>query len=148
MLIKVQVNGLAIVLSSHGLHSPADCWPDKERDILLQGRQSVVIPIHRDLPLATGPYRFRGTARLQLVGERVSQPLHSLKRQPTQVMDPFFGVPMPVTPPAEVRACMATQLGQDVFLSRGGPLDNVTPAGSQITQEEINIAHRFCTTLE
>ena len=55
---------------------------------------------------------------------------------------------MPVTPPAEVRACMATQLGQDIFLSRGGPLDNVTPAGSEITQEEINIAHRFCTTLE
>ena len=63
-------------------------------------------------------------------------------------MDPFFGVPMPVPPPAEVRACMATQLGQDVFLSRGGPSGNVTPAGGEITQEELNIAHRFCTTLE
>ena len=55
---------------------------------------------------------------------------------------------MPATPPADVRACMATQLGQDVFLSRGGPLDNVTPPGGEISQEELNIAHRFCTTLE
>ena len=65
-----------------------------------------------------------------------------------KAMDPFFGVPMPATPPAEVRACMETQLGQDVFLSRGGPLDSVTPPEREISQEELNIAHRFCTTLE
>jgi hypothetical protein len=63
-------------------------------------------------------------------------------------MDPFFGVPMPVTPPAEVRDCMKMQLGQDIFLSRGGPLDNVSPTGSNLSQEEIAIAHRFCTTLQ
>jgi hypothetical protein len=40
------------------------------------------------------------------------------------------------------------QLGQDIFLSRGGPLDNVSPSGSNLSQEEIAIAHRFCTTLQ
>ena len=83
-----------------------------------------------------------------LVLETSSQWLDTLNIQVMKVMDPFFGVPMPTTPPAEVRACMAPQLGQDVFLSRGGPLDNVTPPGGEISQEELNIAHRFCTTLE
>ena len=55
---------------------------------------------------------------------------------------------MHVTPPAEVRDCMKMQLGQDIFLSRGGPLDNVSPTGSNLSQEEIAIAHRFCTTLQ
>ena len=101
------------------------------------------------MPFATaGPYRFNETNRLQTVSQQSGQPLDNLQEQSTRVMDPFFGVPMPVTPPAEVRACMATQLGQDVFLSRGGPSGNVTPAGGEITQEELNIAHRFCTTLE
>ena len=77
-----------------------------------------------------------------------SQWLDTLTIEVLMPMDPFFGVPMPTTPPAEVRACMATQLGQDVFLSLGGPLDNVTPPGREISQEELNIAHRFCTTLE
>ena len=63
-------------------------------------------------------------------------------------MDPFLGVPMPVTPPAEVRECMAMQLGQDISLSRGGPLDHVTSPNKAISQEEISIAHRFCTTLQ
>ena len=83
-----------------------------------------------------------------LVLETSSQWLDTLTIEVLMPMDPFFGVPMPTTPPAEVRACMATQLGQDVFLSRGGPLDNVTPPGREISQEELNIAHRFCTTLE
>ena len=101
------------------------------------------------MPLATaGPYRFNETNRLQSVAQQSGQPLDNLQEQSTRVMDPFFGVPMPVTPPAEVRACMATQLGQDVFLSRGWPSGNVTPARGEITQEELNIAHRFCTTLE
>ena len=63
-------------------------------------------------------------------------------------MDPFLGVPMPITPPAKVRECMATQLGQDIFLSRGGPMTSVTPSGHEISPEEIAIARRFCTTLE
>ena len=83
-----------------------------------------------------------------LVLETSSQWLDTLTIEVMKAMDPFFGVPMPATPPAEVRACMATQLGQDVFLSRGGPLDDVTPAGGEITQKELNIAHRFCTMLE
>ena len=83
-----------------------------------------------------------------LVLETSSRWLDTLKTKSMKAMDPFFGVPMPTTPPAEVRACMATQLGQDIFLRRGGPLDNVTPPGREISQEELNIAHRFCTTLE
>ena len=63
LLVEAQVNELAILLSSHGLNSPAHSWPDKKGDILLEGRQSVVIPIHRGLPLATGPYRFNAAKR-------------------------------------------------------------------------------------
>ena len=74
--------------------------------------------------------------------------MYTLEAQSRQAMDPFLGVPMPITPPAEVRECMATQLGQDIFLSRGGPMTSVTPSGHEISPEEIAVARRFCTTLE
>jgi len=61
LLIKAQINKRAVLLSGHGLHTPAYRWPHKKRDILLQGRHSIVIPFHRGLPLATRPYRFNAS---------------------------------------------------------------------------------------
>lgn len=37
-------------------------------------------------------------------------------------MAPFFGVPFTDTPPAELRSCMQTQLGIDIYLNNNGAL--------------------------
>ena len=150
LLIKAQVNALTVLLSSHGLHTSPHSWTHKKWHILLEGRQSFVMPIHHSHQWASEPYRFSKTNRFRPSPSRggKSLKLDTLKTRSQQAMDPFLGVPMPVTPPAEVRECMATQLGQDVFLGRGGPLNSVFPPGLEVSKEEINIAHRFCTTLE
>ena len=63
-------------------------------------------------------------------------------------MAPFLGVPMPATPPAEVRACLKTQLGLDAQLS-DGEFDRALARGNgQIIQQELDIAQRFCSTLQ
>ena len=63
-------------------------------------------------------------------------------------MAPFLGVPMPATPPAEVRACLKTQLGLDVQLSDGEFDRALAPGNGQISQQELDIAQCFCSTLQ
>ena len=63
-------------------------------------------------------------------------------------MAPFLGVPMPATPPAEVRDCLKTQLGLDAQLSDGELDRALAPGNGQISQQELDIAQRFCSTLE
>ncbi|MEB3176136.1 MAG: hypothetical protein VKJ87_00900 [Synechococcus sp.] len=63
-------------------------------------------------------------------------------------MAPFFGVPMPATPPAEVRACLKTQLGFDQQLSDGDLDRALAPGSGQVSKEELEVAQRFCSTLQ
>ena len=63
-------------------------------------------------------------------------------------MAPFLGVPMPATPPAEVRACLKTQLGLDAQLNDGELDRALAPGNGQISQQELEIAQRFCRTLQ
>ena len=63
-------------------------------------------------------------------------------------MAPFLGVPMPATPTAEVRACLKTQLGLDALLSDGEFDRALAPGNGQISQQELDIAQRFCSTLQ
>ena len=63
-------------------------------------------------------------------------------------MAPFLGVPMPATPPAEVRACLKTQLGLDAQLSDGEFDRALAPGNGQISLQELDIDQRFCSTLQ
>ena len=62
-------------------------------------------------------------------------------------MAPFFGVPFTDTPPAEVRSCMQTQLGLDIYLNNNGALGEQLPYPNGLNAEEVAIAKRFCSSL-
>ena len=63
-------------------------------------------------------------------------------------MDPLFGVPMVQTPPAEIRACLKTQLGLDAARNSDHTEGALDSAGGSVSPEELAIAHRYCSTLE
>lgn len=63
-------------------------------------------------------------------------------------MDPFFGVPMVQTPPAEIRQCLRSQLGLDVEFNSDNSLREVDATTGSVSAQELAIARRYCSTLE
>ena len=62
-------------------------------------------------------------------------------------MAPFFGVPFTDPPPAEVRSCMQTQLGIDIYLNNNGALGEQLPYPNGLTEGMVAVARRFCSSL-
>ena len=63
-------------------------------------------------------------------------------------MDPFLGVPMVQTPPAEIRQCLRRQLGLDVELNSDTNLPALDTTTGKVSDQELAIAQRYCSTLE
>ena len=63
-------------------------------------------------------------------------------------MDPFLGVPMVQTPPAEIRQCLRSQLGLDVEFNSDTNLPVLDTTTGRVSNQELAIAQRYCSTLE
>ena len=63
-------------------------------------------------------------------------------------MDPFLGVPMVQTPPAEIRQCLRSQLGLDVEFNSDTNRQVLDTTTGKVSDKELAIAQRYCSTLE
>ena len=63
-------------------------------------------------------------------------------------MDPFLGVPMVQTPPAEIQQCLRSQLGLDVEFNSDTHLPVLDATTGRVSAQELAIAQRYCSTLE